>query len=342
MLTLRKATLYRFHGGKTECLVCERRCKIPQGKLGFCRSRINKDDELYTLAYGDISALESRPIEIKPFFHFYPGSRALTFSTWGCNLTCPWCQNWHLSKIPVAPTRANYVSPEEMVDKAIKKGDAGVCASFQEPTLLYEYLLNVFQAAKERGLYTCIVSNGYMTMRALKELRKAGLDAVKIDVKGDKRVYREYLGGLDVSVVWRNAEKARKEGMHVEVVNLLVTGVNDSLEQIKGVVKEHIRRLGPLAPLHFTRYFPAYKFTASPTPPETLERAYELAKNMGVSYPYVGNLHGHRYENTYCHECGELLIEREGYRIVKYRVTRDKKCFKCGADIPITGSGPPT
>ena len=335
METLREASLYRPRNGLLECLVCERRCRIPPGKRGYCRTRANRDGKLYTLVYGDISAMESRPIEIKPFFHFYPGSSAMTFSTWGCNMACPWCQNWHLSRRAAEPARANYVSPGSMVEAAIRGGDRGVCASFQEPTLLFEYLLDVFKLAREKGLYSCAVSNGYMTEKALEKLGEAGMDAIKIDIKGDAEVYKKHLGGLDAGVVWRNAEKARDMGLHVEMVNLIVTGVNDSPEQIRGLVVEHLERLGPWVPLHFTRYFPAYRFTASPTKVSVLEKAYTTAREMGVQYPYVGNLPGHRYENTYCHGCGKLLIEREGYRLKRYKVTHEKKCPFCGAEIPL-------
>jgi pyruvate formate lyase activating enzyme len=338
METIRESPLYAARGDVVECLLCERRCRIKPGRRGFCRTRENREGRLYTLAYGDISALESRPIEIKPFYHFYPGSTALTFSTWSCNFRCPWCQNWHLSRGEVKPEKANYVSPERIVAIALRSSDSGLCVSFQEPTLLFEYSLDAFKIARERRLYNCIVSNGYMTREALKMLHSAGMDAIKIDIKGDEEVYRKYLGGLDVSVVWRNAREAKKLGLHVEMVNLVVTGVNDTMEQIEALVEEHLRRVGPLTPLHFTRYHPAYKFSSPATNPETLEKAYRIAKRMGVHYPYVGNLPGHRYENTYCHRCGELLIERAGYRIRSYRITRDRKCPECGAAIPVVTS----
>jgi pyruvate formate lyase activating enzyme len=340
METVREAVLYQTEDGVVQCLLCERLCRIPQGKRGFCGARRNSEGVLYTLTYGHISALESRPIEIKPFFHYHPGSSAMTFSTWGCNLPCPWCQNWHLSRRRADPRRAAYLSPGELVEKALREGDRGVCASFQEPTILFEYLLDVFRLARERGLYSCAVSNGYMTERALEMLREAGMDAINIDIKGDEEVYRKYLGGLRAEVVWRNAEKARELGIHVEMVNLIVTGVNDSREQIKAIVEEHLRRLGSMVPLHFTRYFPAYRFTAPPPQVSLLEDAYNLARDMGVCYPYVGNIPGHRYENTYCHRCGLLLIERDAYSIKSYRVTRDKRCPGCGAEIPLVGDPP--
>lgn len=296
------------------------------------------DGMLLSLVYGDLSALESRPIEIKPFFHFWPGSTALTFSTWSCNFDCAWCQNHNLSKVEPNPKKeSHFFSPEKVVTLALHQQDTGLCASFQEPTLLTEWVLPVFKLASEKGLYSCYVSNGYMTLEALKLLKDAGMTGLKIDVKGDKEVYRKHCGGADVEKVWRNAHEAKKMGFHIEIVNLVITGVNDDEECLEWIIKKHLKMVGRETPLHFTRYNPAYKFTNPPTGVETLEKAYCMAKNEGVVYPYLGNVQGHKYENTYCPKCGDTLIQRFGYTITKHAVTEDKKCSKCGQLIPITG-----
>ncbi len=334
--TIKESPLYETAGKKVRCLVCERRCLIPAGKRGFCNSRENISGKLCTLVYGDISALESRPIEIKPFYHFYPGSTALTFSTWGCNFRCPWCQNWHLSQVKPEPERANYIPPEKMVEMALRYGDAGLCVSFQEPTLLFEYSLDVFPLARRRGLYNCYVSNGYLTREALTLLHRAGMDGINIDIKGDREVYTEYCKGVDVEVVWRNAEYAKRLGIHVEMVNLIITDVNDDEECIRWIIDRHLGALGPETPIHFTRYFPAYRFKNPSTKLETLERAYEMAREEGILYPYIGNVPGHRYENTFCPGCGRLLIGRRNYRIWRYDI-KDKRCPGCGEEIPVVG-----
>ncbi|MGB9797122.1 MAG: radical SAM protein, partial [bacterium] len=177
-LALRKALLWEKRSGeKVKCLLCERSCEIEEGQRGFCQMRINENGSLFTFAYGNLSAIESRPIEIKPFYHFFPGSTALTISTYSCNFPCPWCQNWHISKN--VEEEGRFVSPEEIVEMASGKDD-GICVSFTEPTLLYEYCVELFPLAKKKGLYNCIVSNGYMTVEALMGLRRAGLDAIKI------------------------------------------------------------------------------------------------------------------------------------------------------------------
>lgn len=329
MSVVREALLYSRVDDKVRCMLCGRGCIILDGERGFCGTRENRGGKLYTLVYGDISAVESRPIEIKPFFHFHPGSTALTFSTWSCNLSCPWCQNFHLSKTQPDPSRSNYIPVEMMIEMAMD--DDGICVSFQEPTMLFEYCLDCFRLAKEKGLYTCIVSNGFMSEDALRMMIDAGLDAIKIDVKGDSEVYERYCGG-DVRKVWRNARIAKELGAHVEIVNLLVTGVSDREESIMDVIQNHLKHVGEDVPIHFTRYFPAYEFTSPPTKVEILERAYNLSKREGILYPYLGNVYGHKFENTYCPRCGELIIERLGCRIVKM-VRGD--CPRCGEHIPI-------
>jgi pyruvate formate lyase activating enzyme len=307
------------------------------GERGFCDSRINLQAEVYSLSYGDISAVGSRPIEIKPFFHYYPGSTALTFSTWSCNFRCSWCQNYTLSRVKPEPARARYISPEEMVKLAVRAGDKGVCVSFAEPTLLFEYARDVFNLARERNLYCCYVSNGYLTLAALKALVETGLDAINIDVKGDERTYRNYCGDVDVSVVWRNAHWAKQVGLHVEIVHLVVTGLNDNERSLTSLIERHLKEVGADTPLHFTRYFPAYKYLEPSTEVEILETACKMAKEAGIRFPYIGNVPGHRLENTFCPRCGELLIKRFSSQIRQFNLTPDKTCPKCGERIPIIG-----
>lgn len=337
--TVKKATFYeKLANSQVRCTLCERKCEIPIAAKGFCRTRTNINGELYTLVYGDLSAIESRPTETKPFFHYWPGSTALTFSTWSCNLDCGWCQNFHLSKLEPQPAKAIYYSPEKIVETALQHRDLGLCGSFQEPTLLSEWAIPLFRLGKERGIkYCCYVSNGYMTPEVLKTLFEAGMDGLKIDIKGNEETYRKYCGGADVEKIWRNAHKAKKLGMHVEIVNLVVRDVNDDEETLRWLIERHLKEVGAETPLHFARYFPAYKFDSAPTKIYTLEKAYEQAKKAGVLYPYVGNVAGHKYEDTCCHNCGEKLIQRSGYHIIHYKITDDKKCPKCATPIPVTG-----
>ena len=327
---IKEAKLWRRSDGEIVCQLCWRFCRIKDGQKGFCNTRVNKKGKLYTLTYGNISALESRPIEIKPFFHFLPGSRSITFSTYSCNLACPWCHNWEISKKPPLNSSIK-IGVDDIIELALKNGDRSTCASFNEPTLLFEFLLDLFPLAKKKGLKNTMVSNGYMTLKALEMLKSAGLDAINIDIKGDDEVYEKYCKG-DIRFVWRVIEKAIKIGLHVEVVNLVITDVNDDMDCIKYVVENHLRYAGNKIPIHFTRYYPAFMFGKPRTSIERIEMAIKYAKREGVMYAYIGNVPGHRYENTYCPRCGELLIRRFSYEVIDNKIT-DGKCKKCNFEI---------
>ncbi|MEM3451362.1 MAG: AmmeMemoRadiSam system radical SAM enzyme [Nitrososphaerales archaeon] len=335
---VKESSLYTKKGDRVRCDLCERRCHIPLNGLGFCKTRANIDGKLYTLVYGDISSISSNPIEKKPFYHYYPGSYALTIGTWSCNFTCPWCQNYDISKYYPEPYRANYMSPENFVNLALSEGCQGVSFSFNEPTLLFDYAIDVFPLARKKNMYTNYVSNGYMTLEALIALKEAGMDAIKFDVKGNSDAVRKFCAAK-VEIVWRNVREAKKIGLHVEVVNLIIPKVNDDESSIRELVQRHIREASEYTPLHFTRFYPAYKMAdIASTPVRTLERAHEIAKKEGLQYAYIGNVPGHKFENTYCHNCNELLIKRFGFLIIKYSLTRDKKCPKCREEIPIFGN----
>lgn len=312
-----------------QCLICERFCKIDEGNKGHCGTRINRHGTIYTLNYGNISSLSINPIEKKPFFHFYPGSRALTVGSWSCNFDCPWCQNYEISK--VIPQTTEYMSPDQFVEMAQENSCQGTSLSFNEPTLFLEWGIEVFRLAKRRGLYNTIVSNGYMTERALELLIKSGLDAANIDMKGTRAAVREYCHA-DVAKVWRNCKIMRDRGIHIEITTLLITGVNDDLTVVSTIGDKILAELGNI-PWHITRYFPAYKYSAPATSVHVLEQAYQRAKQLGFKFVYLGNVPGHHYENTSCPECGALLIARSGLALTESRITQDGKCPQCGWDV---------
>jgi len=333
---VKKALLYdKLSGRRVKCNTCERRCVIPLGKLGFCKTRQNLDGELYTLQYGLSSGISANLMEKKPFYHFWPGSYALTIGSWSCNSGCPWCQNYHISKSPPDPAKSEYIAPEKFVELIKRYKCHATSISFNEPILSLEWSLDVFKLARGKGFHNTFVTNGYMTLEALRMLYDAGLDALCIDVKGDAEVVRKYCG-LDVEIVWRNVHEAKKMGMHVEVVNLVIPGVNDRVDQFRNFARRHLREAGKETALHFTAYYPAYKFDAPPTPVVVLERAHDIAVSEGLEFVYLGNVPGHRYENTYCPECRELLIERFGLELVKINL-KGNRCPSCGREIPIVG-----
>ncbi|RLI76620.1 AmmeMemoRadiSam system radical SAM enzyme [Archaeoglobales archaeon] len=324
---LQEAKLYSRINNKVVCRLCWHKCRIEDDKTGFCGARVNFGGKLYTLTYANLSAIDSRPIEIKPFYHFKPASSSLTFSTYSCNLTCPWCQNWHLSK---TMKEGYIIQPEKLIQIALNNKDLSLCASFNEPTLLFEYLLDSFRLAKEHGLLNTMVSNGFMSLKALEMLKNAGLDAMNIDIKGNDEVYEKYCGGK-AKYVWKVVNKAIKLKLHVEVINLIITDVNDSSDVIEEIIENHLKYAGCSVPLHFTRYFPAFLFNKPPTKIEILEKAIDMAKKEGVEYVYIGNVRS-KFENTYCPRCRELLIRRHGYEVIDNKIKKGK-CFNCGKEI---------
>jgi len=318
-----------------KCLVCERGCVIGVGLTGFCGNFANIAGKLYDIGYGLLSAVEPRPIEIKPFFHYYPGSWALTFSGWSCNFKCPWCQNYHLSTIHPDPEKSLRVKPLELVREALKLDQDGLCASFNEPTIHANFLVDLGVEALKHDLYLTVVTNGYMTLSVLRSLLEAGYTGFSIDIKGCPETYRKYFGG-DPGVVFRNAKFVVDHGGHVEMVYLVIPGVNDSRECYEWIVEQHLKYLGPKIPLHVNRYYPAYKFAAPPTPMEKLLEIHRYARSAGLEFVYIGNIPDERYQDTICPNCCRSLIVRRGYSVLEYRVDGGK-CPFCGYEIPIYG-----
>ncbi|TFF99893.1 MAG: radical SAM protein [Promethearchaeota archaeon] len=282
----------------SECLICERKCKIREGATGFCGTRMNSEGEIYTLIYGCIAAESCNPIEMKPLYNFHPGTKAYTVGSYGCNFSCFWCQNHHISHPKPSvrkkiETCTNYLSPKHLIQKAIESQCEGTSISFNEPTLLLEYALDVFDLAREKSLYNTYVSNGYMTERVAKELIDHGLDAINIDIKGDKELVRKFCGA-DVEKVWRNAKLFIKNGVHVEITNLLIEDFNTDIQTIKNIAKRIKNELGKDIPTHFTRAFPSYNSDEfgfiKPTSLKKLYRSRLIAKKEGLNVVYIGNI----------------------------------------------------
>ncbi len=330
---VREALLQQREGNRVRCLTCERRCLLSERQEGWCKTRENRNGVLVTKTYGNASSIAVNPIEKKPLFHFYPGSLTLTVGSWSCNFACPWCQNWEISKqIGVG----EFVSPERFVALMERYRCQGSSISFNEPALSLEWSLEVFRLAKEGGFYNTFVTNGYMTLEALRLLIDAGLDAMNVDIKGSAEAVRKFCG-VDVEKVWRNCQFAKEHGVHVEVTTLVIPTVNDDETTLRSIARRIATELGVDTPWHVTAYYPAYLFHAPPTPVSTLERAYRIGREEGLRFVYMGNVPGHPYENTYCPQCGALLIQRFGVRMAK-NLMRGNKCPKCGEKLPIIGA----
>jgi pyruvate formate lyase activating enzyme len=325
-----EALLQQQTEGRVRCNTCERRCRIRPGALGWCRTRQNRAGTLFTLVYGCVSSLAVNPVEKKPFYHFHPGTLTLTAGGWSCNFACPWCQNWEISKRH-GPAVPGYVSPSRFVDLTEENGCRGTSISFNEPSLSLEWSLEVFRLARPRGLYNTFVTNGYMTPEALALLTDAGLEAMNVDVKGEAAAVRKYCRA-DVHKVWRTCRLARQQGLHLEITTLVIPTVNDSPEALRAIATRIANDLAPDVPWHVTAYRPAYQFTAPPTPLGTLERAWEIGRQCGLRFVYVGNLPGHRADNTYCPNCNQVLIERRGFDVLG-NALQAGCCPACGQSI---------
>ncbi len=313
-------------------------CRIKEGGKGICGNYANVGGKLLNVGYGLLSSIESRPIEIKPFFHYWPGSSALTFSNWGCNFYCPWCQNHSISfSRPPIESNPKY-APYDLVDMAKAFGDEGLCASFNEPATQVDFLLDVFSLSSKEGLYSTAVTNGYFSRASLKALIESGCDGFSIDIKGCPKAHAKILRGVNPDALLSNAKYAIDLGAHVEMVFLVVPGFNDDEDCIRWVAERHVSMLGEEVPLHINRYYPAHKYVAPPTPIEKLLAAKKLAQESGAKFVYVGNVGLPELESTYCPTCGKLLIARSGYEVIAYNLGNDNRCPRCNTLIPLRGS----
>ncbi len=328
---VRESLLQERVGDKVRCNVCERRCLIVEGGLGWCRTRQNRGGSLSTLIYGAASSVAVNPVEKKPFYHFYPGSLTLTAGSWSCNFGCPWCQNSDISQVE-PPAEGKALSAEEFVDWAERTGCRGVSISFNEPTLSLEWSIDVFRLARARGLYNTFVTNGYMTPEALDLLIDAGLDGMNVDVKGGADAVRRHCKGIDVNKVWGVTSEARTRGVHIEITTLVIPTVNDDAASLRGIAERIVSELGRETPWHVSGYYPSFRFTAPRTSVSTLESAWRTGHEVGLQFVYVGNVPGHRYDQTVCPSCGAMLIRRRGFEVLSNAI-REGKCTQCGAPV---------
>ena len=318
------------------CQICRRRCKIAPGKRGFCQTRQNIRGELHSLIYGRVSSIRVSPIEIKPLFHFYPGSRWLSLGSLGCNFLCPGCQNWEISHADVAKEipSTEYIPPKKLVELAEREHCKGISWTYNEPTLWLEYTLDTARLAKERSLLTNYVTNGYITEEAL-GLIGPYLDAYRVDLKAfSSRSYRKIANISDFEGVLDSIRAAKyKWGLHIELITNLTPGYNDSEDELHEMAHWIVDHVGPETPWHVTRFVPHLRLShLEYTPISKLEQARQIGIEEGLKYVYLGNVPGHPAENTYCPRCGQMLIERENYRILKYEL-RGNRCAFCDQAI---------
>ncbi|MFH1637044.1 MAG: AmmeMemoRadiSam system radical SAM enzyme [Candidatus Woesearchaeota archaeon] len=311
-----------------QCQLCPNFCTIKEGMVGSCRVRKNIKGKLYAMTYGKAISTAIEPIEKKPFFHFHPGARAYSIATVGCNLHCLFCQNWEISQASYDELPTKKKSPEEAVEEAIANDSRIIAYTYTEPTIFYEYVLDMAKLAKKRGLLNVTITNGFINPEPLKELYKY-IDAANIDLKGfTEEYYKEVCGGR-LKPVLDAIVNIKKMGVFVEITNLIVTGKNDGniIEMCKWI-KDNV---GESCPLHFSRFFPIYKLSAlEPTPVETLRKAYDTAKAVGLKYVYMGNVGDE--ESTYCPKCNALLVKRLGFSVIENKI-KNHCCYNCKEKI---------
>ena len=334
-----EAMLYeRLDDGAVQCHVCPRLCRIEPGKSGVCRARANRDGTLYAITYGRVCSVAADPIEKKPLYHFFPGTTVLSLGSVGCNFTCRHCQNWQIAHAdPGEVARDLRELPIRNLPVLAANNECqGVAWTYNEPTIWLEYILDGAQLAHEHGLYTVMVTNGYITAEAL-DVLAPHIDAYRVDVKGfSDDQYRELCRIPDMSPVLEAAERAKLEhGCHVEIVTNVIPTVNDGEATLRGIADWIVEKLGPETPWHVTRFMPYLEMAhLPPTPIPTLERAVRFGLDAGLRFVYLGNVPGHEGENTFCPNCKRLLVRRTGDAVEDVAL-RGTLCSMCGADVNV-------
>lgn len=330
---MKKALLYtRDSKGSVTCELCRHGCLINNGHRGICGVRENQDGQLFTLVYGKLVAAHVDPIEKKPLFHFLPGSLIYSVATTGCNFSCKFCQNADIAQMPKTGNKhveGRFVSPEDVIFGAIETGCRSIAFTYTEPTVFFEYALDTAKLAHEKGLKTVFVSNGYMSEKAADTIAPY-LDAANIDLKSfSDDFYRTYCGAR-LEPVKESLKYLKAKGVFLEVTTLLIPGLNDGKEELKALARFILEDLGPETPWHISRFHPTYRLTdRGPTPVETLNAARQIGLDEGLVHVYTGNVPGHPGENTICHSCGKILLERRGYMIIKNNLSSGC-CSNCG------------
>ena len=337
---LHKAILYdKLAENRVRCNVCQRRCGIADDKMGVCLTRLNCGGDLYSTIYGVVSSMASDPIEKKPVYHYLPGTKCFSLGSFGCNFRCVFCQNWEIAyadgtEIPAVS--GHRVSPDQAVKLAKQYGCRSISWTYNEPAIWLEYTLDCAKTARDEGLATVYVTNGYITPEGLDTIGPY-LDVYRVDIKSfSDEFYRKMMNVPKVQGILDVAKRAQdKWRMHVEAVTNVIPTWNDDPDNLRSIARWIKEDLGELTPWHVTRFFPCAELTnVPPTPLETLERAKEIGIEEGLKFVYVGNI-ASGDQNTYCPSCGSLAISRFGYTTRVEALTDQGACTRCGADLGI-------
>ena len=323
-----------IEGSRVKCFLCPHNCTISDGKTGICEVRLNEQGTLFTQIYGEVTGYGLDPIEKKPLYHYHPSEQILSLGTKGCNLKCPFCQNWHISQQPEGPSR--YMSPEDAVETAVRDGSFGISYTYTEPLIWIEYVMDTAKLAQEHGLKNVLVTNGFINPEPLEELVPL-VDAANIDVKSfDPDFYKKISKG-QLEPVLKTCERVVKD-WHIEVTHLIVPfkPEEELLSDIANMCDWVAEKLGKGVPFHLSRYFPNYHFDLPPTTLELMKKAMKIASER-LDSVYLGNVVLDEGNDTFCPGCGAILVERTGYN-TRIRNLKDSRCGKCGQSISVPGS----
>lgn len=321
--------------GKVRCILCPHRCLIPDGRTGICGVRKNYGGSLITLVWGRSIAANVDPIEKKPLFHFYPGSRAFSIATVGCNFRCRFCQNSDISQYPVETGRVtgDELPPVDVVASAVRTGCRSISYTYTEPTVYLEYALDTAKLAREQGLFNTMISNGYTSTDIIAHELRGTIDAANIDLKAFTEGFYRKLCSARLAPVLEAIQAYHDAGIWIEITTLVIPGENDSDAELRDIAS-FISSVSRDIPWHISRYYPRYRYdSAPPTPVSTLERAREIGLSEGLHFVYTGNVMGHEGEHTYCPGCGRLIIARRGF-LVEENALEGTGCGHCGHTIP--------
>ena len=333
MEELKEALFYKvLKENNVQCRLCPRFCVIKNGERGNCGTRTNINGKLYSLVYSKPCSIAMDPIEKKPFYHFLPGSKALSIATAGCNLHCAHCQNYQISQGKLEDIPHLEASPEQVVEQAKNAKIKSISFTYTEPAVFYEYMLDIAKLAKKNKIKCSIVSNGYINPAPLKKLIPY-IKAANIDLKGNALFYEKVCDGK-IEPVLETIRLLHQKKVWLELTNLTIPGYNDDIEEIKKTVAWILENLGKDIPLHFSAFYPCYKLTnVPPTQPEFLVKARIIAKQQGLNFVYTGNISDEEGSTTNCPSCNQVLIKRKNFFIVENKMKRGT-CPSCKNKIP--------
>ncbi|MFP4129838.1 MAG: AmmeMemoRadiSam system radical SAM enzyme [Halorhodospira sp.] len=322
---------HRLDDGRLQCDLCPRHCRLKEGQRGLCFVRAAQGGEVVLTTYGRSSGFCIDPIEKKPLNHFLPGTAVLSFGTAGCNLACKFCQNWDMSKSRELDTLTDRAEPEQLAAAAEQAGARSIAFTYNDPVIFHEYAVDVAAACRERGIRTVAVTAGYICPEP-RAAFFAGMDAANVDLKAFTERFYHRLTGARLGPVLDTLRYIRQEtDCWLELTTLIIPGENDADGEIEAMAQWVVDELGADVPLHLTAFHPAFRMSDYPaTPVSTLIRARRIARAQGLRYVYTGNVHDPEGGTTYCHACGERLIERDRYRLVAWRLDAEGRCRHCG------------